>query len=82
MAFEDLYQAAEKFKELGVVPNADFGYYLVFAGLALFTVLIIGVAIYGLAKATRLISSMTPRGLLKVLLLVSGIFVFAGLLLP
>ncbi|MCE4599897.1 MAG: hypothetical protein F7C81_06850 [Desulfurococcales archaeon] len=82
MAFEDLYQAAEKFKELGVVPNADFGYYLVFAGLILLSILAIGAAIFGLAKATRLLSNMTPSGLLKTLLVVSGIFIFAGLLLP
>lgn len=82
MAKEDLYQVVDSIKQLGIVPEADLGYYLLLIGFAMFAVIgLIGLA-YISARAIRGLWEMTPSGLLKAMLAMSGIFIFVGLLLP
>jgi len=82
MAVEDLNQVFNSFKQLGITPHADIGYYLLLAGLSLFMILAGIGLIYLSARAIRSLWNMTPGGLLKALLALSGIFIFAGLLIP
>ncbi|MEB3861275.1 MAG: hypothetical protein GSR84_03540 [Desulfurococcales archaeon] len=82
MAREDLYQVIDSFKQLGVVPNADLGYYLLLAGFTMFAIIGVLGLTYFAAKAVKGLWEMTPGGLLKAMLAMSGIFIFVGLLLP
>ncbi|MEB3773438.1 MAG: hypothetical protein GSR86_00740 [Desulfurococcales archaeon] len=82
MAVEDLSQVLNSFKELGIVPQADLGYYLLLAGFTLFIILAGFATLYLAARAFRSLWNLTPGGFVKALLAITGVFIFAGLLLP
>ena len=82
MAVEDLYQVADSIKNMGVVPQADLGYYLLLAGVVLFAVIGGAGLLYLAARAFKGLWQMTPSGFLKAMLAMSGLFIFVGLLLP